>query len=330
MIDGFGRRIQYLRLSVFDRCDLRCRYCMADEPDFLPKHQVLSLEEMARLARVFIRLGVSKIRLTGGEPLVRRGVMTLVEALGEDVRAGSLNELTLTTNGTQLARHAQGLAAAGVKRVNVSLDSLDANVFRSITRRGELEQVLDGIHAAKQAGLSVKINCVALRGLNDEDGIDKLIGWCGREGHDLTLIEAMPLGEFALSMQGHELPLDVLRRDLEKRWTLVPSDYRSGGPARYVTVAETGRKLGFITPLSNGFCDACNRVRLTCTGQLALCLGHETSVDLREPLRSSPTDDKPVEQAILAALGAKPHGHEFVTPLGGLAPISRTMNCVGG
>ena len=328
MIDGFGRRIRYLRLSVFDRCDLRCRYCMADEPDFLPKDQVLSLEEMARLARVFIRLGVSKIRLTGGEPLVRRGVMTLVEALGQDVVAGSLNELALTTNGTQLARHAQGLAAAGVKRVNGSLDSLDPEIFRSITRRGELETVLDGIQAAKAAGLAVKLNTVALRGIN-EDEIDRLIAWCGREEIDMTLIEAMPLGEFALSMRGHELPLDQLRRDLESRWTLVPSDYRSGGPARYVTVAETGRKLGFITPLSQGFCDSCNRVRLSCTGQLALCLGHEKSVDLREPLRSF-KDDGAVEQVILRALSAKPHGHEFLSPLGGFAPLSRTMNCIGG
>jgi cyclic pyranopterin phosphate synthase len=328
MIDGFGRRIRYLRLSVFDRCDLRCRYCMADEPDFLPKDQVLSLEEMARLARVFIRLGVSKIRLTGGEPLVRRGVMSLVHALGQDVAAGSLQELALTTNGTQLARHAQGLAAAGVKRVNVSLDSLDPDIFRSITRRGELETVLDGIQAAKAAGLAVKLNTVALRGIN-EDEIDRLIAWCGREEIDMTLIEAMPLGEFALTMQGHELPLDELRRDLESRWTLIPSDYRSGGPARYVTVAETGRKLGFITPLSQGFCDSCNRVRLSCTGQLALCLGHEKSIDLREPLRSS-NDDAAVEQVILGALSAKPHGHEFISPLGGFAPLARTMNCIGG
>ncbi|HVI49598.1 MAG TPA: GTP 3',8-cyclase MoaA [Candidatus Sulfotelmatobacter sp.] len=328
MIDGFGRRIQYLRLSVFDRCDLRCQYCMADEPDFLPKDQVLTLEEMARLARVFVRLGVSKIRLTGGEPLVRRGVMSLVQALGRDVAAGSLKELTLTTNGTQLAKHAEGLAAAGVRRVNVSLDSLDADVFRRITRRGELEQVLDGIAAAKAVGLSVKINTVALRGLNDLE-MDRLISWCGREGHDMTLIEAMPLGEFALSMRGHALPLDEVRRDLEKRWSLIPSDYRSGGPARYVTVAETGRKLGFITPLSHGFCDACNRVRLTCAGQLVMCLGHEIGVDLRAPLRASATDEL-VEAAIVSAIGGKPHGHEFVGPSARINPLSRTMNCVGG
>ena len=328
MLDAFGRRIHYLRLSVIDRCDLRCRYCMAEEPDFLPKEQVLSLEEMAELARIFIRLGVRKIRLTGGEPLMRRNVMQLVNELGREVREGRLEELTMTSNGTQLAKYAAGLAAAGIKRLNVSLDSLDPDVFRRITRRGELEPVLDGISAAKQAGIKIKINAVALKGLNDQE-LDRLIGWCGREGHDLTLIETMPLGEFAMEMRDHALPLDAVRRDLESRWTLLPNDYRTGGPARYVTVAETGGKLGFITPMTHGFCDSCNRMRLTCTGQLVACLGHETGTDLRSALRS----DKPaqaVERAIALALGIKPKGHDFVSQFATEHPLGRTMNRVGG
>ncbi|HVI50462.1 MAG TPA: GTP 3',8-cyclase MoaA [Candidatus Sulfotelmatobacter sp.] len=328
MVDGFGRRIQYLRLSVIDRCDLRCQYCMAEEPDFLPKDQVLTLEEIARLAQIFIGQGVRKIRLTGGEPLVRRNVMSLVKVLGEEVAAGRLDELTLTTNGTQLAKHAEGLAQAGIRRINVSLDSLNADTFRRITRRGELEQVLDGIHAAKQAGLKIKINTVALKGLNDGE-MDRLISWCGREGHDLTLIETMPLGEFSMDMRGHALPLDEVRRDLEHRWTLVDSDYRSGGPARYVTVAETGRRLGFITPLTHGFCDSCNRVRLTCTGQLVMCLGHEAGTDLRTPLRASDHEEG-VVRAIHQAMGIKPQGHDFVSQIVEANPISRTMNRVGG
>jgi len=328
MIDGFGRRIHYLRLSVIDRCDLRCRYCMAEEPDFLPKEQVLSLEEMADLARIFIGLGVRKIRLTGGEPLMRRNVMSLVQTLGEEVAAGRLDELTMTSNGTQLAKHAAGLAAAGIRRINVSLDSLDADTFRRITRRGELEQVLDGILAAKQAGLKVKINTVALKGLNDGE-MDRLISWCGREEHDLTLIETMPLGEFSLDMRGHALPLDELRRDLETRWTLIPSDYASGGPARYVTVAETGRRLGFITPMSHGFCESCNRMRLTCTGQLVACLGHETGSDLRGALRSE-CPEQAVQRGIAQALGLKPRGHEFAAQLATAQPLARTMNRVGG
>lgn len=328
MIDGFGRGIHYLRLSVIDRCDLRCRYCMADEPDFLPKEQVLTLEEMADLARIFIRLGVKKIRLTGGEPLMRRNVMSLVQSLGEEVAAGRLDELTMTTNGTQLAKYAEGLAAAGIRRINVSLDSLDPDAFRRITRRGELERVLDGIHAAKEAGIKIKINTVALKGLND-DGMDRLISWCGREGHDLTLIETMPLGEFSMDMRGHALPLDELRRDLASRWTLVPTDYRSGGPARYVTVAETGQRLGFITPMTHGFCQSCNRMRLTCTGQLVACLGHETGTDLRSALRSE-SPEKAVEQGIVTALGLKPQGHEFISQLASAHPLARTMNRVGG
>jgi len=328
MIDPFGRHISYLRLSVFDRCDLRCLYCMAEDTEFLPKPEVLSLEELDRLCGAFIRLGVRKIRLTGGEPLVRRGITELVDRLGEHVAAGRLDELTMTTNGTQLVRHAEALAKAGMRRVNVSLDSLDPATFRRITRLGKLGQVLDGIHAAQAAGLAVKINTVALKGIN-EDHIDDLIAWCGKSGCDMTLIEAMPLGEFAASMTDHALPLPELRRRLEQRWTLEPSDHRSGGPARYVRVAETGRKLGFITPLSQNFCDGCNRVRVSCTGALNLCLGQEVTRDLRAPLRSSESD-QPLEQAIIQALRLKPEGHDFLQENYTPPPSRCSMNRIGG
>lgn len=327
MIDGLGRRIDYLRLSVIDRCNLRCRYCMAENADFLPKAEVLSLEEMARLARLFVAMGVRKIRLTGGEPLVRRDVMKLIGDLGSEMAAGRLAELTITTNGTQLARHAVGLAAAGMRRINVSLDSLDPVAFSRITRGGQLEHVLDGIAAATAAGLSVKINTVAMPGTEVAE-IDRLIAWCGRQGHDLTLIETMPLGE--LSHPTTRGPsLESMRAELERNWTLVHSDYRSGGPARFYTVAETGRHLGFITPLSHGFCDSCNRLRLTCTGQMVLCLGHETGTDLRAPLRAGASDAE-LWGIITKALGRKAPGHSFLTQKEQDDSQSRPMYQLGG
>jgi cyclic pyranopterin phosphate synthase len=329
MIDSFGRSVTYLRLSVTDRCDLRCVYCMAEDMEFLPKADVLSLEELERLAGAFLRLGVRKLRLTGGEPLVRRGIMTLIERLGEHVAAGRLDELTLTTNGTQLAPHAAGLAAAGVRRINVSLDSLDPEMFRRITRTGDLAKVLEGIDAAKNAGLAVKINAVALKDVNEYE-IDCLIAWCGEQGFDLTLIETMPLGEIGGDRLDQYLPLDVVRRRLESHWTLEPLTFSSGGPARYVHIAETGRKLGFITPLTEHFCDSCNRVRVTCTGTLYPCLGQEDAVDLRAPLREGESDAA-LQSAILAAISHKSKGHDFIIDHNHQRPtLSRHMNTTGG
>jgi len=327
MIDGLGRHVDYLRLSVIDRCNMRCQYCMAENPDFLPKDEVLSLEEMAQLARLFMGMGVRKIRLTGGEPLVRRDVMTLIETLGEDLAQGSLSELTMTTNGSRLAHFADRLAAAGMRRVNVSLDSLDSATFSRITRGGQLEQVLDGIAAAAGAGMAVKINSVVMPG-TEIAHIDRLIAWCGRQGHDLTLIETMPLGQYS-HLSHPAQSLDDVRRDLEQRWTLAATDYRSGGPARFVTVAETGRRLGFITPLSHTFCDSCNRLRLTCTGRLVLCLGHETGTDLRGPLRDGASPDE-LRAIIQAALNRKAAGHDFLTPALREAPQNHPMYQLGG
>lgn len=329
MIDPYGRTVSYLRLSVTDRCDLRCVYCMAEDMEFLPKADILSLEELERVADAFLRLGVRKLRLTGGEPLVRRGIMDLIGRLGEQVAAGRLDELTLTTNGTQLAAHAAGLAAAGVRRINVSLDSLDPDMFRRITRTGDLAKVLDGIKAARDAGLLVKINTVALRHVNEYE-IDCLIAWCGEQGHDMTLIETMPLGEIGGDRLDQYLPLDVVRRRLESRWTLEPLTFSSGGPARYVHVAETGRKLGFITPLTEHFCESCNRVRVTCTGTLYPCLGQEDAVDLRAPLRAGESDFG-LESAILAAISDKPKGHNFIIDHDHQRPaLARHMNTTGG
>ncbi|MGH7004964.1 MAG: GTP 3',8-cyclase MoaA, partial [Alphaproteobacteria bacterium] len=280
LIDPFARPITYLRVSVTDRCDFRCVYCMSEDMHFLPKAELLTLEEMARLCGAFIRLGVRKLRLTGGEPLVRRNVMSLVRALGAHLGHG-LGELTLTTNGSQLAKYAGELRAAGVRRINVSLDTLDAAKFAAITRWGRLDQVLDGIAAAKAAGLAVKINAVALKGVNDGE-FDRLIAWSGEQGHDLTLIEVMPMGEIGGEAgpgdrTSQYLPLSMVRADLKQRWTLEETSYHTGGPARYWTVKETGRRLGFITPLTHNFCELCNRVRLTCTGTLYMCLGQEDS-----------------------------------------------------
>lgn len=330
LIDPFARAIRYLRVSVTDRCDLRCVYCMAETMTFLPRKDLLTLEELERLCGAFIRMGVQKLRITGGEPLVRRDVMALMRGLGDRVKAGALEELTLTTNGTQLARHAQDLAEAGVRRINVSLDSLDPAVFAKVTRGGKLAQVLEGLDAAKAAGLRVKINVVALKGVNDRD-LHDMVRWAGREGFDLAFIEVMPLGELGgLERVDQYWPLTELRRELETRWTLRDSAYRSGGPARYVEVAETGRRIGFITPLTHNFCESCNRVRLTCTGRLYMCLGQEDSADLRRPLREGASDAE-LEQAVRAAIARKPKGHDFIYERRGQAPaLARHMSVTGG
>lgn len=329
MIDPFGRKITYLRVSVTDRCNFRCVYCMAEDMTFLPKQDLLTLEELDRLCSTFIHMGVRKLRLTGGEPLVRRNLVRLVEKLSRHIRSGALDEITLTTNGALLARHAQDLAAAGMKRINVSLDSLDPDRFAGIARWGRIEPVLDGISAAKAAGLSIKINMVALKGVNDDE-FDGMIRWCGARGFDLTLIETMPLGEIDGRRNEQYLPLSQVRRDLGRRWTLDETDYRTGGPASYVTIRETGQRLGFITPLSHNFCEACNRVRLTCTGTLYMCLGQDDAADLRAPLRAS-ADDRLLEAAIRAAIDRKPRGHDFMADRLDRGPaLARHMSVTGG
>ncbi|MBW7837493.1 MAG: GTP 3',8-cyclase MoaA [Sphingomonadales bacterium] len=329
LIDRYSRRITYLRVSVTDRCDFRCVYCMAEEMHFLPKADILTLEELDRLSSAFITRGVRKLRITGGEPLVRRDIMTLFRRLSRHLDSSRLDELTLTTNGSQLERYAADLAALGVRRINVSIDSLDPAKFRVITRRGDLGQVMAGLKAAQRAGLAVKINTVALKDVNDDE-LDRLVAWCGEEGFDLTLIETMPLGEVDEDRTDHYLPLSEVRQRLAERWTLTPTDYRTGGPARYVTVKETGRRLGFITPLSHNFCESCNRVRLTCTGTLYMCLGQEDAVDLRAPLRASSTDAE-LHQAIDRAMWLKPKGHDFVIDRQGAKPaVARHMSVTGG
>lgn len=310
MIDPFGRRISYLRVSVTDRCDLRCVYCMAEDMTFLPKAEVLSLEELNRLCGAFIGLGVERIRLTGGEPLVRKNVMSLVRSLGSRV-GHDLRELTLTTNGTQLAKMAGDLHAAGVRRINVSLDTLDPATFAAVTRWGKLEQVLDGVFAAKAAGLAIRINAVALKGVNEHE-YDRMLAWCGEHGFDLCLIETMPLGDVSGDRTDQYLPLSLVRDRLREHWTLEGSDYRTGGPARYYTVRETGRRLGFITPMTHNFCESCNRVRLTCTGTLYMCLGQEDAADLRAVLRDPAVSDEGLREAIQDAIARKPKGHDFV------------------
>ena len=330
MRDPFGRKITYLRVSVTDRCDFRCVYCMAEDMTFLPKSEILSLEELDRVCSAFVGLGVRELRLTGGEPLVRRDIMTLFRSLGRHLKTGALDELTVTTNGSQLARHAEALREAGVKRVNVSLDTLDPVKFAAITRWGKLEKVLAGIEAAKQAGLQIKINTVALKGVN-EDEVDRLIGWCGAEGFDLTFIEVMPMGEIGGDARLDQyLPLSLLRSRLAKSWTLEEIDYRTGGPARYVRVRETGGRLGFITPLTHNFCESCNRVRLTCTGTLYMCLGQEDAADLRTPLRRSEGDEALIA-TIQEAISRKPKGHDFVIDRRHTRPaVSRHMSVTGG
>lgn len=329
MIDPFGRAITYLRVSVTDRCDFRCVYCMAEDMTFLPKAEILSLEELDRVCSAFVRQGVRKLRLTGGEPLVRRDIMKLFRSLSRHLDSGALDELTLTTNGSQLSRFAQELADLGVKRVNVSLDTLNPDKFQAITRWGKLDKVMDGLAAAKDAGLAVKINTVALKGINDDE-VDRLVAWCGDEGHDLTFIEVMPMGEIGEQRVDQYWPLSMLRAQLAEKWTLEEIDYRTGGPARYVRVKETGGRLGFITPLTHNFCESCNRVRLTCTGTLYMCLGQEDAADLRTPLRLSESDDL-LDAAILEAIGRKPKGHDFIIDRRRKQPaVARHMSVTGG
>jgi len=329
LIDPFARPIDYLRVSVTDRCDLRCVYCMAEDMTFLPKAEILSLEELDRMCSAFVDLGVRKLRLTGGEPLVRKNIMWLIRRLGRHLDSGALDELTLTSNGTQLARYADELADAGVRRINISLDTLDPNKFKAITRWGDLDQVLDGIAAARKAGLAIKINTVALRGVNDGE-IDRLINWCGECDFDLTFIEVMPMGEIGEQRLDQYLPLSMVRTDLSERWTLTESDHSTGGPARYFDLAETGQRLGFITPLTHNFCESCNRVRLTCTGTLYMCLGQDDAADLRTPLRQSESNE-PLVAAIHESITRKPKGHDFIIDRRNNRPaVARHMSVTGG
>lgn len=329
MIDPFGRSITYLRVSVTDRCDFRCTYCMAEDMTFLPKKDLLTLEELERLCSVFISKGVRKLRLTGGEPLVRRNVLHLVRDLSRHLKTGELEELTLTTNGSQLARFASELADCGVKRINVSLDTLDPQKFREITRWGDFSKVMSGIDAAQAAGLKIKINAVALKGFNDQE-IPDMLRWAHGRGMDLTVIETMPMGEIDADRTDQYLPLSKLRADLERQFTLTDIPYKTGGPARYVEVQETGGRLGFITPMTHNFCESCNRVRLTCTGTLYMCLGQEDAADLRAALRASEGDEA-VSRAIDEAIGRKPKGHDFVIDRRTRKPsVSRHMSVTGG
>ena len=330
MIDPFGRHITYLRVSVTDRCDFRCVYCMSEDMTFLPKTQILTLEELERLCSAFVRLGVRKLRMTGGEPLVRRNIMWLFRTLGRHLESGVLDELTLTTNGSQLSRFAHELADAGVRRVNISLDTLDRDKFKAITRWGRLDQVMEGIAAAKDAGLAIKINAVALKGVNDDE-LHDMVRWCGAGGYDLTFIEVMPMGDVGGATRLDQyLPLSMVRAELQKQWTLTDNAFNSGGPARYVDVAETGRRIGFITPLTHNFCESCNRVRLTCTGTLYMCLGQEDAADLRTPLRASESDTL-LDAAIHEAIERKPKGHDFIIDRRrGDSGVSRHMSVTGG
>jgi len=330
MIDPFGRHISYLRVSVTDRCDFRCVYCMSEDMTFLPKAEILSLEELERVCSAFVRLGVRKLRMTGGEPLVRRNIIWLFRSLGRHLESGALDELTLTTNGSQLPRFAQELADAGVRRVNISLDTLDPDKFKAITRWGRFDQVMEGIAAAKDAGLQIKINAVALKGVNDDE-LHDMVRWCGAGGYGLTFIEVMPMGDIGgESRLDQYLPLSMVRAELQKHWTLTDNDHNSGGPARYVDVGETGQKIGFITPLTHNFCESCNRVRLTCTGTLYMCLGQEDAADLRTPLRATENDDL-LDAAIHEAISRKPKGHDFIIDRRrGESGVSRHMSVTGG
>lgn len=329
LIDPFNRRIEYLRVSVTDRCDFRCVYCMSEHMTFLPKRDLLSLEELDRLCSAFVRRGVRKLRITGGEPLVRKNILWLFRALGRHLQSGALDELTLTTNGSQLAKFASELKAAGVERINVSLDTLDAQKFRSITRWGDLATVLGGIDAAEKAGLKIKINTVALKGIN-EDELERLVDFAHGRGADITFIETMPLGDIDGDRTAHYLPLSLVRARLMDRFELQDSPYRTGGPARYVTVKETGGRIGFITPMTHNFCESCNRVRITCTGTLFMCLGQEDAADLRTPLRAS-ADDAMLDAAIAEAIARKPKGHDFVIDRRTKKPsVARHMSVTGG
>ncbi|HEB79054.1 MAG TPA: GTP 3',8-cyclase MoaA [Rhodospirillales bacterium] len=331
MIDPFGRKITYLRVSVTGRCNFRCSYCMSEDAPLLPREDLLSLEEMDRLCGAFIKRGVRKLRITGGEPLVRRNVMSLIASLGRHLKSGDLDEMTLTTNASRLSKYAAGLYSCGVRRVNVSLDTLDKDKFREITRHGDLDKVLDGIMAAKDAGLKVKINAVALKGVNDMEA-GELVAWCGEQGFDISFIETMPLGAAASGRVDRFIPLSGLRARLERAWTLedIKAEDGFGGPSRYAQVAETGRRVGFITPLSRHFCETCNRVRLTCIGTLYLCLGRDAAIDLRGPLRASESDEA-LSAAIDAAIAQKPKGHDFViNPDDARPALARNMNVTGG
>lgn len=329
LVDPFGRHITYLRVSVTDRCDFRCVYCMSEHMSFLPKKDLLTLEELDRLCSAFVSKGVKKLRITGGEPLVRKNIMSLFKALSRHLETGRLEELTLTTNGSQLERYAGDLRAAGVKRINVSIDTLDPEKFKAITRWGDLATVLKGVDAAKRAGIDVKINAVALKGVNEHE-IDDLIRFSHGDGHDLTLIETMPLGDIEGDRTDQYLPLSIVRARLLDRWTLEDIPFRTGGPARYVRVKETGGRLGFITPMTHNFCESCNRVRVTCTGTLYMCLGQEDAADLRAPLRESP-DNALLMEAIDAAIARKPKGHDFVIDRRQKRPaLARHMSVTGG
>ncbi|HEY0224320.1 MAG TPA: GTP 3',8-cyclase MoaA [Pseudolabrys sp.] len=329
LVDPFARAITYLRVSVTDRCDFRCVYCMSEHMTFLPKADLLSLEELDRLCSAFIAKGVVKLRLTGGEPLVRRGIMTLVGSLSRHLETGALKELTLTTNGSQLEKYAAELKGHGVERINVSLDTLDADKFRAITRWGDFDRVMAGIDAAQAAGLRAKINTVALKGVN-EDEIADMLEWANGRGIDLTVIEVMPLGDVGETRLDQYLPLSMVRARLARRFTLEDTDYQTGGPARYVRVKETGGRLGFITPMTHNFCESCNRVRITCTGTLYMCLGQDDAADLRTPLRGSEGDDL-VHAAIDEAITRKPRGHDFVIDRRQQRPaLSRHMSVTGG
>jgi GTP 3',8-cyclase len=330
MLDPFGRDISYLRVSVTDRCDFRCVYCMSENMTFLPKSDILSLEELDRMCSAFVGLGVRKLRFTGGEPLVRRNIMSLFRSMKRHLDSGALEEVTVTTNGSQLGRFAHELYDCGVRRVNVSIDTLDPEKFKAITRWGRLDQVLEGIETAKRAGLKIKINAVALKGVNDVE-LGDMLQWCGDNGYDMTVIEVMPMGDIGGEDRVDQyLPLSMVRAKLAERFTLTDNEYKTGGPARYVDVGETGGRLGFITPLTHNFCESCNRVRLTCTGTLYMCLGQDDAADLRAPLRASESDE-PLVAAIEEAIGRKPKGHDFIIDRRNNGPaVSRHMSVTGG
>jgi cyclic pyranopterin phosphate synthase len=329
LIDRFGREITYVRVSVTDRCDMRCVYCMSEDMNFLPKRDLLTLEELERLCSAFISRGVDKLRITGGEPLVRRNILSFFRSMARHLESGALAELTLTTNGSQLAHHAAELAAVGVRRLNVSLDTLDPQKFRSITRWGDHAQVIKGIDAAQKAGIAIKVNMVALKDVNESE-IAPMLEWTHARGIDLTLIEVMPLGQIEADRADQFLPLSLVERHLAERYTLHRIDYKTGGPARYVRVNETGGRLGFITPHTHNFCEGCNRVRVTCTGTLYMCLGQEDAADLRGPLRASQSD-APLQEAIDAAIARKPKGHDFIIDRSGGKPaVGRHMSVTGG
>lgn len=330
MIDPFGREVSYLRVSVTDRCDFRCTYCMSENMNFLPKKDVLNLEELEAITAAFIRKGVRKVRLTGGEPLVRKGIMALINSLGRYLESGELDELTLTTNGSQLSKYATDLASAGIKRLNVSLDTLDPDNFKAITRWGNLDKVIEGLDAAQNAGLKIKLNTVAVRGVNDHE-IDDMVRWAGGRGMDITFIETMPMGAIDELRSDRFLSLTEVKENLAKSWTMTDSTYKTGGPSDYVDVAETGQRIGFITPLSHNFCESCNRVRLTCTGMLYMCLGQDDNADLKQVIRSK-NGLEALSDAIDEAIGRKPKGHDFVIDRDSdLTPANvRHMSVTGG